>query len=96
VSLNYAYSKWWIKDNLNRCERREKFLNKNEAASELSLASVGGVFAVLAIGMCLAFVVALLEFFYISAKRDTLANDPLSMKVKTRSRIREISVCFWF
>lgn len=78
--LQELYSKWWIKENLNRCERQEKSLSKTESASELSLASVGGVFAVLALGMCLAFIVAILEFFWISTKPQTYANDPLSMK----------------
>lgn len=78
--LQELYSKWWIKENLNRCEQREKSLSKTETASELSLASVGGVFAVLALGMCLAFIVAICEFFWISTKPQTYANDPLSMK----------------
>lgn len=80
--LQELYSKWWIKDNLNICERREKNDNKAETASELGLASVGGVFAVLAVGLCLAFVVAILEFFWISQKPQ-LGNDKVSVCLKS-------------
>ncbi len=32
--LQELYSKWWVRSNLNICERREKHDNKQESASE--------------------------------------------------------------
>ena len=46
--------------------------------NRLSLASVGGIFAVLAVGLSMALVLAILEFFWISHKISD-GNDQLSM-----------------
>ena len=81
--LQELYSKWWIKDNLELCDRREKTLSHKEAASELGLSSVGGVFAVLAVGLCLAFIVAILEFFWISQKPQTNNTDQVTIEINT-------------
>lgn len=32
--LQELYSKWWIQDTLNQCDRRDKLDNKVESASE--------------------------------------------------------------
>jgi ionotropic glutamate receptor len=59
------YTKWWVKDTLS-CERKDE--KKKDSASELSLANVGGIFVVLAFGLIIAFLVAILEFFWIAKK----------------------------
>jgi hypothetical protein len=41
---------------------------KKDSASELSVANVGGIFVVLVFGLIVAFIVAILEFFWIAKK----------------------------
>ena len=63
--LQELYTKWWEKEDRNydnKCEVTED--KKKDSASELSFASVGGIFLVLAVGLCLSFLVALFEFFW--------------------------------
>jgi hypothetical protein len=63
--LQELYTKWWQKEGMpegHKCDLNED--KKKDSASELSLANVGGVFVVLAVGLCISFAVALLEFIW--------------------------------
>jgi hypothetical protein len=61
--LQYLLTKWWKGQNgALICENTDD--KKKDLANELSLASVGGVFVVLVVGLCISFVVALLEFIW--------------------------------
>ena len=74
--LQELYTKWWEKEDRNydkKCEVNED--KKKDSASELSFASVGGIFLVLAVGLCLSFLVALFEFFW---KARQLSDDKVS------------------
>ncbi len=67
------YTKWWEVEDKNpnqKCDTIDD--KKKDSANELSLANVGGVFVVLSVGLCLSFVVAILEFIW-SAKK--ISND---------------------
>ncbi len=63
--LQELYTKWWEiegKDPNQKCDFTDD--KKKDSANELSLANVGGVFVVLAVGLFLSFFVALLEFIW--------------------------------
>ena len=63
--LQELYTKWWeieVKDPNQNCDFTDD--KKKDSANELSLANVGGVFVVLAVGLCLSFLVAVLEFIW--------------------------------
>ena len=63
--LQELYTKWWEQqEHAIKCDNSED--KKKDSASELSLASVGGVFAVLAGGLILSFLVALCEVIWMS------------------------------
>jgi glutamate receptor, ionotropic, invertebrate len=84
--LQELYTKWWQKEGMpdgHKCDLNED--KKKDSASELSLANVGGVFVVLAVGLCISFVVALLEFIW--KARQTSDDDEVSWIAK---------VCFLF
>ena len=70
--LQELYKYWW-EGGKAICNNEDD--KKKDSASELSLANVGGVFVVLAIGLCLSFVVALLEFMW---KARQTSNDNVS------------------
>ncbi|CAF0769478.1 unnamed protein product [Brachionus calyciflorus] len=78
--LQELYIKWWEKEGKDpnqKCENIDD--KKKDSASELSLANVGGVFVVLSIGLCLSFIVAILEFLWKARK---VSNDQRSLKEK--------------
>jgi hypothetical protein len=63
--LQELYTKWWEKEDKDlsqKCDNTDD--KKKDSANELSLANVGGVFVVLAVGLCLSFIVAILEFIW--------------------------------
>ena len=65
--LQELYTKWWEKEGNNqKCDNSED--KKKDSASELSLASVGGVFVVLAFGLGLSFLVAFFESIWVARK----------------------------
>jgi ionotropic kainate glutamate receptor 2 len=72
--LQELHTKWWEKEgNVTKCDLSDD--KKKDSANELGLANVGGVFVVLALGLCLSFLVAFLEFVW-KAKR--ISNDDVS------------------
>jgi len=77
--LQELYTKWWEKEDISteqKCDSTDD--KKKDSASELSFAQVGGVFAVLAVGLCLSFLVALLEFTW-KAKTNADKKTPFSV-----------------
>jgi len=81
--LQEMYTKWWEKEDVisdAKCDSIDD--KKKDSASELSFAQVGGVFAVLAVGLCLSFVVAILEFAW-KAKQTSDKKTPFTVKLKT-------------
>jgi glutamate receptor, ionotropic, invertebrate len=52
---------WWGKG-AQVCENTDD--KKKDSANELGLDNVGGVFVVLIVGLCISFVVAILEFIW--------------------------------
>ena len=63
--LQELYTKWWEKEGKDpdqKCDNTDD--KKKDSANELSLANVGGVFVVLAVGLCISFIVAILEFMW--------------------------------
>ena len=74
--LQELYTKWWEKEgNSQKCDNSEE--KKKDSASELSLASVGGVFVVLAVGLGLSLLVAFFESIWVAYKT---ANNTVSKK----------------
>ena len=67
--LQELYTKWWEREDRNQ-EKKCDVLDekKKDSASELSFASVGGIFLVLVGGLGLSFIVALFEFFWRAKK----------------------------
>jgi len=66
--LQELYTKWWVHQELAiKCDNSED--KKKDSASELSLANVGGVFALLAGGLILSFLVALFEVIWMSKQK---------------------------
>lgn len=59
--IQELYSNWWKKYGIpdTKCENSDV---QKDSANELSFENVGGVFVVLAFGLSLALIVALLEF----------------------------------
>jgi hypothetical protein len=81
--LQELYTKWWEKEDITsgtKCDSIDD--KKKDSASELSFAQVGGVFAVLAVGLCLSFVVAILEFAW-KAKQTSDKKTPFPEKLKS-------------
>jgi ionotropic glutamate receptor len=71
--LHELYTKWWEVEDKNpnqKCDTIDD--KKKDSANELSLANVGGVFVVLSVGLCLSFIVAILEFIW---KAKKISND---------------------
>jgi ionotropic glutamate receptor len=69
--LQELYTKWWEQqEHAIKCDNSED--KKKDSASELSLASVGGVFAVLAGGLILSFLVALCEVIWMSRLKSVI------------------------
>ncbi len=67
--MHELYTKWWENEGKNPNQKCDAYDDKKkDSANELSLANVGGVFVVLAVGLCLSFVVAILEFVWKSKK----------------------------
>ncbi|CAG2112705.1 unnamed protein product [Medioppia subpectinata] len=66
--IQMIYDKWWKSPGLT-CIRDE--INKEGKASPLGLENIGGVFAVLLVGLALALFTAMSEFF-IKAKKNAL------------------------
>ena len=63
--MQELYTKWWEKEDLNqenKCDVNDD--KKKDSANELNFSNVGGIFLVLAVGLCISFVVALFEFFW--------------------------------
>lgn len=65
--IQVLYNKWW--KNTGVCVSDDK--KKDNKASSLGVANVGGIFVVLFIGLALAVVVAILEFVWNSRKNTT-------------------------
>lgn len=61
-SLQYLYTRWWRQKGAVSCDHGDE--KKKDAANELGLGNVGGVFVVLVVGLCLSLLVALLEFIW--------------------------------
>lgn len=59
--IQELYTNWWKRFGIpeKKCEDAN---DKKDSANELSFENVGGVFVVLAAGLGLAFVIALMEF----------------------------------
>ena len=61
--MQSLHTKWWKEaKGALVCENPDD--KKKDSANELGLANVGGVFVVLVIGLCISFIVALLEFIW--------------------------------
>ncbi len=61
--MQFLHTKWWKEQKgALICENADD--KKKDSANELGLANVGGVFVVLVVGLCISFVVALLEFIW--------------------------------
>lgn len=61
--LQSLHTKWWKEaKGALVCEMADD--KKKDSANELGLANVGGVFVVLVVGLCLSFLVAMLEFIW--------------------------------
>ena len=81
--LQELYTKWWEKEDISSEQKCDSIDDKKkDSASELSFAQVGGVFAVLAVGLCLSLLVALLEFTW-KAKTIADTKTPFSVMFKT-------------
>src|SRR6218665_3090847 len=65
--IQVLYNKWW--KNTGICVSDDK--KKDNKASSLGVANVGGIFVVLFVGLALAVVVAILEFVWNSRKNTT-------------------------
>lgn len=77
--LQVLYKKWWEiegKDPNQKCDQSDD--KKKDSANELSLANVGGVFVVLAVGLILSFFVAFFEFIW---KARQASNDQVSARI---------------
>lgn len=59
--VQILYNKWW--KNSGSCNKEDK-----KESKALGVANVGGIFVVLLGGLCLAVIVALMEFMYKSKK----------------------------
>lgn len=69
--LQELYTKWWKREDMDSSQKCDLVDDKKkDSANELSLANVGGVFVVLAAGLGLSFLVALLEFIW-KARQDS-------------------------
>jgi len=66
-TLQALFNRWWREmDGAGQCDIDEK--NKRDA-NALSIANVGGVFVVLAVGLLLSVIVAVIEFVWNERKR---------------------------
>jgi glutamate receptor, ionotropic, invertebrate len=60
--LPELYQKWWKKDfETSNCDM---FIDKNEIANELGLSKLGGVFLIVAFGLCLSFIILMIELLW--------------------------------
>jgi hypothetical protein len=67
--MQELYTKWWEKEDINldsKCDFNEE--KKKDWASKLDFSNIGGIFLVLAAGLSISFVVAVLEFFWNARK----------------------------
>ena len=83
--MQELYTKWWEKEDKDlsqKCDNTDD--KKKDSANELSLANVGGVFVVLAVGLCLSFIVAILEFIW--KARQTSDDNVLFFNLKLNTR----------
>ena len=81
--MQELYTKWWEKEDINTDQRCDVVDDKKkDSASELSFASVGGIFLVLAVGLVLSFVVALCEFFW---RARQMSNDAVNKDLNSES-----------
>jgi ionotropic glutamate receptor len=60
--LQELYTKWWEYEDKDQNQKCVSVDEKKDSASELSLESVGGVFVIMAVGIFLALIVAIVEF----------------------------------
>ncbi len=56
------YTKWWENEDKDPNQKCDYTDDKNDSASELSLESVNGIFVIMAIGVILSFIIAIIEF----------------------------------
>ncbi|KAI1298706.1 Glutamate receptor ionotropic, kainate 2 [Halotydeus destructor] len=63
--IQMLYNKWWKNTGMS-CSRDEK--NKEGKASALGIDNIGGVFVVLLVGLAVAILIAVFEFFWASRK----------------------------
>ncbi|XP_035212026.1 glutamate receptor ionotropic, kainate 2-like [Stegodyphus dumicola] len=63
--IQMLYNKWWKSSGVS-CAREDK--NKEGKANSLGVGNIGGVFVVLLCGLAVAFVAAVIEFFWNSRK----------------------------
>ncbi|KFM80329.1 Glutamate receptor, ionotropic kainate 2, partial [Stegodyphus mimosarum] len=63
--IQMLYNKWWKSSGIS-CAREDK--NKEGKANSLGVGNIGGVFVVLLCGLAVAFVAAVIEFFWNSRK----------------------------
>ncbi|XP_015923374.1 glutamate receptor ionotropic, kainate 2 isoform X2 [Parasteatoda tepidariorum] len=63
--IQMLYNKWWKSSGVS-CAREDK--NKEGKANSLGVGNIGGVFVVLLCGLAVAFVAAIIEFFWNSRK----------------------------
>ena len=67
--MQELYTKWWEKEDINlenKCDFNEE--KKKDWASKLDFSNIGGIFLVLAAGLVVSFLVAILEFFWNAKK----------------------------
>ena len=87
--IQMIYDKWWKSPGLT-CIRDE--INKEGKASPLGLENIGGVFVVLMLGLALALLTAMFEFF-IKAKKNaqksgvSLISRVINPKRKTKPKL---------